>query len=250
MNTHIPGDPISIKADLLKKISSDEVAMRPKLYFTLKLATLIVLGSLVMGISVFLFNFILFCIHAQAIDSLLGFGARGWLWFIESFPWLLLGIDIVCMGAFYIIGRRFNRGYRTPIMWNVLAIVVVTVAAGAIIDTATPINDFLHKDHPRYLPPQVKQLYYSYERPVRPASGTCLCNILAIGTSTFTVWSSALGTSTKFTIVVPADAPYATTSGLAIGDTVMIAGEDIMSASGTPTNSIQAFGIRKVEFSY
>lgn len=255
MNT-TPEQPVDIKAEILKKISANEVAMRPKMYFTLKLATLIVLASLVLGISVFLFNFILHSIHAQAIDSFLDFGTRGWMSFAIAFPWTLLIIDVACMAAFFIIGRRFNRGYRMPIMWNVVAIIVVTVAAGAIIDTATPINNWLHKDHPRYLPPQVKQLYLSYERPAEPERGTCLCNILSIGTSTFTVWSSALGSTTEFTIIVPPNAPYATTSGLAIGDTVMIAGEEITNplATGTTTSiantMIRAYGIRKVVFTY
>jgi len=235
-----PNEKTSIKDKLLSKISSNDISMRPKIYFTGKLIILGILSFIVLVISVFIFNFILFSIHAQATDALLGFGPRGILPFLAAFPWMLLIIDIIFIAAFQWILRKFHHGYRKPILIGLIGIFIVTIVVGVIIDKATPVNDFLHHGDPRFVPSQIHDLYLGTDRPPRPTGGTCLCIITSIGTSTITAENALLGSTTQFLIIIPLHERHATTSSLSVGDTVMIAGDQ-------QGNIIRAFGIHKIE---
>ena len=235
MNKHI-----DMKDNLLKKISSNEVVMRPKIYFTLKLIALGVISFLVLAVSVFTFNFILWSIHAQATDAFLGFGRRGIPLFLAAFPWTLLIVDIALIFVLQWIVRRFYHGYRKPILLALIGIFVIMGAAGTVIDLATPVNDFLYRGDSRFVPSQVRDIYRNTRSSPRPVGDTCLCVITAIGTSTLIAENAVLGSTTQFIVMVPSHDSHATTSSLSVGDTVMVAGD-------REGNTIQAFGIRKIE---
>lgn len=237
---HTPRTPTSIKDALLSKIASHKVSMRPKMYFTIKLIITGIVAFLVLVISVFIFDFILFSIHRQATDALLGFGYRGIAPFLYAFPWTLFIIDVIFIFALHWILRRFHRGYRRPILLGLGGLFILTVGIGVIIDTTTPTNDFLHRGDSRFVPTQIRDLYRSTDRAPRPNNGTCLCVITSIGTTSFTAENAILGTTTQFLIMVPRNERHATTSSLIVGDTVMIAGD-------RTGDVIRAFGIQKVE---
>ena len=229
-----------MKDDILKKISSNKVTMRSKIYFRLEFILLGLLSFIIIAISVFIFNFILWSIHAQAIDAFLNFGQRGIMLFLVTFPWMLLIIDLVLIFVLQWIIRKFYHGYRKPILFGLIGVFIVITVTGTIIDTITPVNDFIYRGDSRFVPSQIRDVYRNTRQSTRPMGGTCLCVITAIGTSTLTVENAILGTTTKFTVLVPQHGRYATTSSLSIGDTVIIAGDK-------EGNVIEAFGIRKIE---
>lgn len=227
----------NIKESVLRKIRAGHLTQRPQLYFTLKVAATVLVALAVLLLSVFIFNFILFGIRINSHDTLLGFGPRGLEAFLLLFPWPLFLLDILLVGALERLVRKFRFGYKMPVLYLLLALVGATVAAAAVIDRGTDLNDrLLHRAdrHELFL---VGDFFEGARRPM-PGSGVCICSIKAIDGSTLTVTDTRSGTTTELTVLLPQDDPRATTTGLKVGDVVFIAGD-------ADDNVIRAFGVRK-----
>jgi hypothetical protein len=142
METNHP-QPKSMRERILEKIDTRELSMRPKIYFTLKVAALVLITLAVLVISIFIFNFILFSSRINGHESLLGFGPRGILTFLEFFPWWLLGIDIALIILLEWLLRQFRFGYKSPVLYLLLTLLVVTASTAFLIDRGTAFNDQL-----------------------------------------------------------------------------------------------------------
>ncbi len=223
---------------ILEKIESRELSMRPKIYFTLKIAALVVVALATLIISIFIFNFILFSIRINSHDSLLSFGPRGITTFIFFFPWWLLLFDIALVALLEWLVRSFRFGYRVPILYLLLGILALTTLTALALDRGTDLNDRLlvRADHHELF--FADEFYEGARRPM-PGSGVCICTITGIEGSTLTVADSRSGTTTSLTVLLPANDPRATTSELLVGDTVFIAGD-------VDDGVIRAFGVRKL----
>lgn len=228
---------LNLKDRLLKDIRSGDVAMRPKFYFTLKVAALVVGVLAAVVITVFIFNFILFTIRINSQDALLGFGPRGWEAFMRFFPWHLLVLDIALVVGLQWLLRQFKFGYKIPVLYLLAGLLVAAIAAGFVLDRGTPINDRLYEMRGRGLPPPLGNFYDRARRPPPPGSGVCRCAIVSIEGNTLVVEDTRNGTTT-LKVVLPMDNPRATTTNLKVGDTVFIAGEE-------ENGVIRAFGVRK-----
>ena len=213
--------------------------MRPKIYFTLKVAALIVVALSVLVVSILLFNFILFTLRISGHESLLSFGPRGLLIFIQLFPWELLFIDIVLVTLLEWLLRQFRFGYKMPVLYLLTGIFVVTVFAGLLIDRGTRINDDLLGRADRHELPLIGEFFEHARRPPPPGSGVCRCVVTAIDGNSITVYNADIGSSSVLTVLVPKDDPNATTS-LKIGDVLFIAGD-------VHDSNIKAFGIHRFE---
>jgi hypothetical protein len=231
----------NMKDAILGKIESGSLKMHPKYYFVLRVAALVLVSIAIFLITVFLCNFLLFSIRINSSDSYLYFGPRGWGAFLAFFPWDLFAIDVVLVGVLLWLMRQFKFGYKSPMLYIVLFLIVVTVAAGAAIDRVTDINDrFLNDaDHNR-LPGPVNVFYVNAHRLPPPGQGVCKCVVVSAGNGTLRVYDLRAST-TPFTVTLPLNDPRATTSGLEPGDTIFIAGERVGS-------TIDAFGVRKIYF--
>ena len=119
--------------------------MRPRLYFVLQVAALLALAFLALGISVFIINFILFSVRLNRIDTLLGFGPRGWGAFVRFFPWTLLLADVGLIALLEWLLRRFRFGSKIPVLYLLGGLLFVTILTGAVLDRGTPFNDDLFK---------------------------------------------------------------------------------------------------------
>ncbi|HVV15065.1 MAG TPA: hypothetical protein VHD55_01530 [Candidatus Paceibacterota bacterium] len=224
---------------VLRRIRADELSMRPRAYFALKMAAIMLVALAALLISVFIFNFILFGIRINSHDSLLGFGPRGIGAFLYFFPWNLLLIDVGLVLLLQWMLRWFRFGYKTPVLYLLLGILAATAAAAVLIDRGTDFNDrLLHRAdrHELYF---FGDFFEGARRPM-PGSGVCKCTITAIAGSMLTV-EDARGTTTRqLSILIPAGSPRATTTGLAVGDVVFIAGD------ADEGGVIRAFGVRKL----
>jgi hypothetical protein len=228
---------ISIKERILEEIRSGQVAMRPKIYFSLKIAALVVIALAVLVITIFILNFILFSIRLNHEDELLGFGPEGILTFLRFFPWLLLLADVGLVFLLETLVRQFRLGYKIPALYLLLALLGFTGVAAAVLDRGTPLNDRLyeHRFDARFPGAEV---YDFARRPPPPGSGVCRCTILSIDGDTITVQDTREATST-LVVKLPLDDPRATSTFLEVGDTILIAGEE-------KDGVIQAFGVRKI----
>lgn len=158
--TAMTTDPDTLKDRILREIRSGEVSMRPRAYFALKIAALVVVALAALGVSIFLFNFIAFSIRINSQDALFLMGPRGWGAFFAFFPWTLLALDALLVLALEWLVRRFSWGYKVPMLYLLAGLAVLTIGTGVLMDRATPLNDRLWHAH-RGLPPPFGDLYRS-----------------------------------------------------------------------------------------
>jgi len=215
----------SLKEKVLGRIQSKKLSMHPKYYFWLRVAALVVVSLLVLLISIFIFNFLLFSVRISSNDAFLGFGPRGWQAFLTFFPWDLLAVDAVLVAVLLWLLRQFKFGYKNPMLYVLLGICVLTVGAGVVVDQTTGINErFLKDAHEHRLPPPLVGLYGRADRMPGPGSGVCRCVIVAAEGNTLTL-ADLRATSTQFMVTLPLNDPRATSSMLKAGDMVFVAGE-------------------------
>lgn len=235
MNEHEQKKPI--KERILAGIHAGDVVMRPRFHFTLKIAALVAVAFGVLIVSIFIFNFILFSIRINSHDTLLEFGFDGLLAFLLFFPWFLLALDIALIALLEWMIRRFRIGYTIPVLYLLALVAVVTIGTGLALDRGTDFNDrMLEKSH--RLPKPFGAFYEGARYHPKPGSGICKCEILSIEGNTLVVEDLRSGTTT-LVVTLPWSDMRATTTGLQIGDIVLIAGSE-------KGGVIEAYGVRKV----
>ncbi|HWU24747.1 MAG TPA: hypothetical protein VN086_03280 [Candidatus Paceibacterota bacterium] len=130
-----------IESEVLERIRSGKLRMKPRFFFVLKTALVIAITVLILLISVWLASFISFGLRLSGNDSLLGFGTRGILMFIAVFPWWLALIDLALIALLAWLLRHFKFGYRKPVLYLLGALIVGGVAGGLLFDRETPFHD-------------------------------------------------------------------------------------------------------------
>ncbi len=237
-NTHHHNEKDSLKDSILSKIKTEQISMRPRLYFTLQVAAVAVVAVIVLLLSIFIFNFILFSIRINSHEAFLSFGPRGIQGFLIFFPWVALMLDVAMIVMLEWLIRKFRFGYRVPMLYLVGIIVVLTIAAGFGLDRGTYLNDrLLDRAEHEGLPPPLAGLYHGARR--APHDGICRCTVTAINGSVLTVADFRGGATSTYTVMLPDDDLRATSSGLKIGDVVFVAGDK------DDADVIRAFGVRK-----
>lgn len=225
----------NIQDNVLQKIRMNELTMRPRFYFTLKLIAFIVVAFLTTLVSIFIFSFILFSIRASSQLTLLGFGARGWYLFFLMFPWPLLFLDVVLIAVLELLLRQFRFGYKKSIVYLLLGLLVIVFALGFALDRGVHIHEgFLERADHQHLP-VFGSFYKGIHRPPPHNEGICRCVVTHINGSTLTaVDDDPSGTTTEVRIMLP---NTQATSSIKIGDRIFVVGQ-------LEDGEIHAFGIR------
>lgn len=229
----------TLRNKIMTQIKAERIAMRPRVYFTLQLAAVAFVSLLVLMVTIFLFNFILFSIRINSHEAFLSFGPRGIVAFLIFFPWPFLIFDVLLIAALEWLLRTFKFGYRMPMLYLLAAILSITFLSGFALDRGTRLNDrlMIRADGPG-LPPPIGIFYRSSQR--APHDGACRCVITGIDGNILTVSTLAPEASSTLTIILPENDPRATTTELSVGDTVFIAGD-------REGDTIRAFGLRKID---
>ncbi|MFA5996868.1 MAG: hypothetical protein WC791_00055 [Candidatus Paceibacterota bacterium] len=228
----------SIKDAILHKIHTKELSMRPKLYFTIKVVSTAVLSLAVLLISVFIINFILFSIRINSHEMLLSFGPRGWGAFFHFFPWGLLILDIALIFILERLVRHFRFGYKIPVLYLLLGLLASIGLLGFAIDRGTDMNErMLRRSDAGRQHSQPFDIYRGVRHPIGPGSALCLCKVKSIVDGAIVVRDTR--STTTLTLVLDDKAPYATSTGIVVGDTVFVAGE-------MKGGVVNVFGIKKV----
>jgi hypothetical protein len=158
----------NLQERLLSKIRSGELTMRPRAYFVLKVAALVVVALCALVASVFICNFIFFTLRLNGQESLLA-RPGGLLLFLRFFPWELLLLDILCILVLERLLKHFSFGWRSPVLYLALALLALVVSAGFALDRGTRFNDeFLNRADHDVLPPPFGELYEYAHRPLPP----------------------------------------------------------------------------------
>ncbi len=124
---------MNIQNDILDKIKSGELKKRPKIYFVLQTA-LVILGTIILlAVSVFSVSFIFYLLRASNLRFLLLFGRAGFLLFLFIFPWahVLVALVLTIIIGWFL--RRYSFAYRKPFLYlPVLIIAIITVLSIAL----------------------------------------------------------------------------------------------------------------------
>ena len=130
---------------VMSEITSGHVKLRSKYVF---LAEKLGLGSafaLSVLLAVLFFNMALFYLKASDNLGYLSFGSRGFLVFLESFPYLL----VVCLVALIFIAglimKRSEISYRKPFGYFAVALIVFITIAGVVL-AYTKINERIERE--------------------------------------------------------------------------------------------------------
>ncbi len=224
----------SIKDQILQKISSQELSMRPKSSFIWKVAIVTFLAVIVFIISVFICNFILFHIIESGRGTLLEFGPRGYLVFLKFFPWTLVFIDIALIISLQYLLKTFEFGYKRPGIYMAAGLIVVVLASGLIVSLSTPLNKEIERQSQMgHLPRPVGDFYNEARRPPGE-KGICECLVLAVTDTTVTVQDIHLTSRAPITIELPPELPH----DFEIGSIIFVAGD-------IQNGHIRPFGIHK-----
>ncbi len=152
------------KNEILQKIKKGKVKMRPKVYFALR-GVLIALGIIFVTLFVlYLLSFIFFNLRLTGIWYLPRFGFPGLRLLFISSPWALILIAIVLIIILEILVKRFSFAYRRPILYSILAIVIIIFLVSFIIGKTQFHPELFQRAREGHLP-IVGDFYQGYGLP-------------------------------------------------------------------------------------
>jgi hypothetical protein len=205
---------------VLKKIEAHELTMHSKIYFTIKIIALFVLTALVLVLSSYICSFILFTIRQSSSAELLGFGPHGFALFLQVFPWGLFILDIVFIFILGLFLKHFSFGYRNPVLYISLAILIIVISLAALIDYNRFDDFFLQQARDNHIP-VIGNFYDQGRRPPSPETGACRCVVLGIQGNILTMREDSSFGSTTVIAIVPQNIA---TSSLYIGEKLFLLG--------------------------
>jgi len=225
-----------IKKSVLEKITRGEVHMRPRIYFIIKIISVIVVAALALFASALVVSFAFFSIHESGELFLLGFGARGLTTFLSLFPWGALIVAILLIVLLEWLLKHFRFTYRVPLLNMIFSGLFLVILIGLLI-TVTPFHAMLLDKADKGELPIVGELYESIHMP-HEDQGEFRGVVMSMSSSTLTIThndNDADADDGTRTVVVPANFD---TSQVKVGDRVYVAGD---MASGT----VSAYGVQR-----
>lgn len=215
--------------------------MRPRAFFVAQVILVLALCIIILGISVFLANYLAFLIRISGHDSLLGFGSRGITTFLLVIPWKWVAVDALLIVLTVYVLRRFRWWYARPAVYLSSGLFIAALVVGFFIDEATPFNDDLLRraDHDE-LPAPIHALYEHAHEGAPHDQGVYRGIVSAIGTSTLTLAHDDFDHDEDdgdLTILPPA---HQDLSAFHIGDRLYVAGSQVSSST------ISAYGIQEL----
>ena len=225
------------KEGVLAKIRAGELHMTPRSHFVVRVILLAVVAAATLITSVVLMSFMLFSLRVSGQLLLLGFGWQGVRAFLFMFPWPLLLIEAGLLWALERLLRHFKFGYRSPLIYLLLATAAITLVGGYLINFTPLHRQLMHQAEHRDLP--VIGGFYQPLRMPTPDRGIFKGTVVSVTGSTFVIRNDYYGEEGSTTQEVVATPDTDLGSFLEPGDKVFVAGM----ADG---HTIHAYGITKV----
>ncbi len=227
----------NIKQSVLEKIKDGEINMRPKMHFTFKVIALIAVSVVVLVTSSIIVSFMYFTLRISGHDFLLGFGLLGIERFLMLFPWLLLIIDVCFIIMLEMLLKHFKFGYRSPIIYLSLGILLVVLAGGFIIDRTRVHNFFMERAEANQLP-VFGAIYEHLKHPQPRVMGICAGTVLSVNGNIIIV-KDVDKDADDGTCKVDIASSSPVTPALVPGDQVFIGGAEM-------NGIIKAYGLHKI----
>lgn len=229
-----------IKNQVLEKIQTGKINMRPRFYFILGVVSLVVVSIVTLLISSLLVSFMIFSLVASGRLFLFGFGLHGFLMFFILFPWPLLIIEIAFIVLLEWLIKKFKFGYRSSLSRLVLVILLASIAISVVIGITPLHSNLQRRAERRNLPlPFVGDFYRGIRRPV-PGQEIFRGVVSGVGTSSFMLSSKNDADETSnqnYVIILPPGSSHTVVP--VVGDMVFVAGKL------TSSSTVQAYGFQK-----
>jgi len=206
----------SFKEDILNKIKSEKVKMKPKLYFIVR-PILFVFGLIMIIVfSIYFLSFLFFIFKINDGWALTSFGLRGVLALLMSLPWGIISFILLLMVVLETLLFRFSSVYRKPVLYSFLALLVLISAVSFAVGlTSFHDNMFLNQKLPWM------GLYEGYER-IDFRNIHC-GKVLGMTDNGFVIEYMDDPLCMEIRVIVPQE--FAKHKELKIGDIVILAGE-------------------------
>jgi hypothetical protein len=220
---------------VLDSIKSGDLKMRPKWLFATQTFLGVFAIVVIMLTLLYLASFIIFFCKQTGIWVGPWYGARGWYIFFRSLPWLLIIFLLVFIGLLELLVRRYSFLYSRPILYSILAILLIVVLGGYIVAISTPLHSRMSmyiEDH--RLPP-MGMMYRSYRR--EQVLGAYRGQIIEIGPRGFVLdigSNNLIHVGLNRNTRVPSGAVFSTNT------TVVVIGDQV-------GNEIRAFGVEPIQ---
>ena len=130
---------------VIDKIQCDQIKIRPKIYFVLRI-TLVALTTLFVVLFIlYLVSFIIFNLRASGVWFLPGFGFPALGVFFISLPWFLILIALILIIVLELLVKHFRFAYRRPILYSILGIIIFTLLGSFAISKTHLHSDLFWK---------------------------------------------------------------------------------------------------------
>lgn len=223
----------NIKEEVLKKIQSGDIEMKSKAYFALKTFGIVVGALFALGTLLYIVSFIMFALRMSGATTLHSFGLPGVLILFSSLPWMLILLAGLLFVVVEVLGRYFAFVYRRPLLYSIIAVIVIVGAIGMLVDKAE-----LHPRISRFAEEKNivggAALYNQYGKPQFKKSGIVfVTEITESGYLVKTARGESLVVSTSTNTRFPEGVD------IVVGDKIIVIG-----SKNSETQTIEAGGIR------
>jgi hypothetical protein len=148
-----------MKEEILEKIKSQKIKMKPKIAFALRIFGIIAIIVLLAVFAIYLISFILYTNH---------------------FSWMLILIALIFIFLIEILMREFRFTYRKPIIYSLILVLLIVILCGFIVHT-TPFHSRISCLCHQYQVPIISSLYNQYEKADIPRCNCGSCNFQSPG---------------------------------------------------------------------
>lgn len=220
-----------IKNKILESIKSGSLKMKPKWQFILAGVLFIIGVVLLLSALLILTSFIFFSVNQSGIGFGPAFGPRGIMVFLKYLPWALIGLSLIFVVILEILVRRYSFGYRKPLLFSLIAIILIVIAGGII---AAPLHkEPFKRAYENRLPfaGPIYRGFYPVKQNLRDINKGKIIEMFEDG---FLIKNP----EEKLRVFLPEKTPLQFKI-LKLGDNVIIFGK-------RDFNEIQAFGIKKI----
>ena len=232
-----PGDSHqkNLSEGVLEKIKAGEVKMRPRAYFTLKVALVVLVAFCAFVATSLLMSFVIFSLRVSGRLFLLGFGAQGVMLFLRFFPWNLLLFIILFLVLLEWLLKRFSFGWKRSFS-SMVAIIFLSSTLAAVLLFIGSFHEQLEQKARKGQLPVFGGMYKDSRRPM-PDQGIFRGQVQAIRGNTFVLHEEDEPNETGHLIYAPDNVKLVDI--IHVGDLIFVATVDV-------NGQLHAVGIKRL----
>ncbi len=223
-----------MREKVLAAIKRGDVTMRPKWYFALR-AALLLMGAVFAFLALlYIVSFVLFVLWRTGAWFVPAFGMRGIFAFLLGIPWMLVFVALVLVVVVELLVKHYAFAHRKPLLYSVLGVTGLALVGGFLV-ARTAVHPWLFRAAMERRVPVAGEFYERFAMPRMELVHRGA--ILSVATSGFVL---APYRSDPFMVYLTATTSLPYGFDFAEGDTVVVFGE-------RDGELVHAFGVREID---